>query len=346
MARDEKGTPMMNPPILWDIESDPVLAGTKIIAEAWDAAGLYQVGDFIGYRWAEWNGRFRDDIRRFVRGDPGTVGSLATRLSGSSDLFQSDREPGHGINFVTSHDGFTLSDLVSYNGKHNDANGEENRDGDEHNLSWNCGREGPVSDPETQLLRERQVRNFATLLVLSRGVPMILGGDEMGRTQGGNNNAYCQDNRTSWLDWRQHESNPSLFRFFKLLIAFRRAHELLRYDSFTRGDKHGPEIDWHGFRLGEPDWGEDSRSLAMHLSGGTPKGRADDIYLIANAHWESHDFSLPGIPQRRWCRFVDTARRGDGSIIDPDMLVPIGQPYRYRVESRSVVVLVSKISGG
>jgi glycogen operon protein len=346
LGRDQNGHVLASPPLLEQIAGDPVLAGTKLIAEAWDAAGLYQVGRFPNWgRWAEWNGRFRDDIRRFVRGDPGTVGSLATRLAGSSDLFQSGREPGHGINFVTSHDGFTLADLVSYNNKHNDANGEGNRDGDSHNLSWNCGAEGPVGDSEIRSLRERQMRNFATLLLLSRGVPMLLSGDEFGRTQGGNNNAYCQDNRTSWLDWDFLDSNRSLYRFFKLLIKFRNAHELLRHDSFMVRDGLGPEISWHGFRLGEPDWSDESRSLAMHLSGNTRQGRADDIYLIANAHWEARDFSLPALDRLSWCRFVDTARGGDDAIIEPDALSPVTVPFRYRVGGRSVVVLVSGGSG-
>ena len=347
LGRDQNGNVLSSPPLLEQIAGDPVLAGTKLIAEAWDAAGLYQVGRFPNWgRWAEWNGYFRDDIRRFVRGDPGTIGSLATRLAGSSDLFQSGREPGHGINFVTSHDGFTLADLVSYNGKHNDANGEENRDGDNHNLSWNCGDEGPASDPFIQALRERQVRNFATLLLLSRGVPMILAGDEMGRTQGGNNNAYCQDDRTSWMDWDRLESNRSLYRFFKLLIAFRKAHQLLRHDSFTVRDGLGPEINWHGFRLGEPDWGDESRSLAMHLSGYTHQGRAEDIFLMANAHWEAHDFALPTLQPRRWCRLVDTSREGEDAIEEPNALLPLENPDRYEVGSRSVVVLVSEGSRG
>ena len=273
------------------------------------------------------------------------MGSLATRLAGSSDLFQGGREPGHGINFVTSHDGFTLADLVSYDDRHNDANGEGNRDGDSHNLSWNCGAEGPVTDPEIQSLRERQVRNFATLLLLSRGVPMILAGDEMGRTQGGNNNAYCQDNRISWLDWDRLESNRSLYRFFKLLIAFRRAHELLRHDSFMLRDGFGAEINWHGFRLGEPDWSDESRSLAMHLSGNTRQGRADDMYLMANAHYEAHDFALPMLDHRRWCRFVDTARGGDDAVVEAEALLPVENPDRYPVQSRSVVVLVSERGG-
>jgi len=343
LGRDQNGRVLSNPPLLEQIAGDPVLANTKLIAEAWDAAGLYQVGRFPNWgRWAEWNGFFRDDIRRFVRGDPGMAAGLATRLAGSSDLFQSSRAPGHGINFVTCHDGFALADLVSYDEKHNAANGEENRDGDNHNLSWNCGVEGPTDDPAIRALRERQVRNLATLLLLSRGVPMIMAGDEMGRSQGGNNNAYCQDNPTSWLDWEQLASNHCLYRFFRLLIAFRKSHDLLRYDSFTQNDGLGPRIDWHGLRLGEPDWGTDSRCLAMHLSGSVSTGRAAGIYLMANAHWEAQDFVLPTFDHVRWCRFVDTALPGDDAIAEPGALQPVTAPHRYLVESRSVVVLIAE----
>ena len=342
LGRDQDGNVLASPPLLEQIAGDPVLADTKLIAEAWDAAGLYQVGSFPNWgRWAEWNGRFRDDIRRFVRGEPGMVGNLATRLAGSSDLFQSDREPGHGINFVTSHDGFTLADLVSYEDKHNLANGEENRDGDSHNLSWNCGHEGPVADAGIQALRDRQVRNFATLLLLARGVPMILAGDELGRTQGGNNNAYCQDNRISWLDWERGASHRSLMRFFRLLIAFRKSHKLLRYDSFTVREGLGAQIHWHGFRLGEPDWSQNSHSLAMHLRGNAPGGRAEDIFLMANAHWEAHDFELPHLDEGAWCVFVDTGKAGDEAIRELDALSPLRDSRLYRVESRGLAVLVA-----
>ena len=202
LSRDERGRPLENPPILWDIESDPVLAGTKLIAEAWDAAGLYQVGTFVGDSWKEWNGQFRDDVRSFMKADRGTVGRLARRLLGSPDIYGgAEREPEKSINFVTCHDGFTLNDLVSYNGKHNEANGEDNRDGSDFNLSWNCGVEGPTDDPTIERLRNRQVKNFLALTLLSAGAPILLMGDEVRRTQRGNNNAYCQDNDISWFDW-------------------------------------------------------------------------------------------------------------------------------------------------
>jgi isoamylase len=210
LERDESGNVMPSPPVLWDIESDPALAGTKLIAEAWDAAGLYQVGTFIGDSWKEWNGRFRDDVRSFFRGEEGTIERFADRLMGSPSLYgQEQREPEQSVNFVTCHDGFTLSDLVSYDSKHNEANGENNRDGANDNRSWNCGVEGPTEDPAIDKLRTRQVKNFFTVTMLAPGMPMMLMGDEVRRTQGGNNNAYCQDNETSWLTGRSSRSGPT-----------------------------------------------------------------------------------------------------------------------------------------
>ena len=235
MGRDEAGRPLKDPPILWEIESDPVLAGTKIIAEAWDAAGLYQVGSFIGHRWAEWNGRFRDDVRRFVKGDAGLVPNLAARLTGSPDLYrQPDREPNRSINFVTCHDGFTLNDLVSYNEKHNQANGEDNQDGSDLNLSWNWGVEGPSDDPAVEALREQQIKNLVTILLLSQGTPMLLMGDEVRRTQGGNNNAYVQDNEVSWFDWQAIEQHADLLRFVRGLIHFTQSRPVFRQERFWR----------------------------------------------------------------------------------------------------------------
>ena len=343
LGRDQNGHVLASPPLLEQIAGDPVLANTKLIAEAWDAAGLYQVGSFPNWgRWAEWNGRFRDDIRCFVRGDPGYVGHLATRLAGSSDLYQvGGREPSHGINFITSHDGFTLRDLVSYGEKHNQANGENNADGDNNNHSWNCGVEGFTEDPAILKLRERQQRNLAALLILSRGVPMMLAGDEIGRSQGGNNNAYCQDNGISWLDWSGLEKNKGLYRFFRLLVEFRKNHDLLRYDSYLLQNDHGPRIGWHGFRLGQPDWSEGSRSLAMHLFGSTPKGLANDLYLIANTHGEPHDFELPRLDDRQWGRFVDTSLEGDEAIREACHFIQLGNQQSYLVRERSVVVLVA-----
>src|SRR6187200_409466 len=228
MSRDELGRPVPNPPILWDIESDPVLAGTKLIAEAWDAAGLYQVGSFVGDTWQEWNGRFRDDVRRFLKGDEGSVSHVAARLLGSPDIYgHKEREAEHSINFVTCHDGFTLNDLVSYNHKHNEANGEDNRDGTDDNLSWNCGVEGPTDDPAIEALRNRQVKNFLVLTMLAVGTPMLLMGDEVRRTQHGNNNAYCHDSEISWFDWTLLERHADVHRFAKELIAFRQRRDVV-----------------------------------------------------------------------------------------------------------------------
>jgi isoamylase len=347
LGRDQNGHVLASPPLLEQIAGDPILANTKLIAEAWDAAGLYQVGSFPNWgRWAEWNGRFRDDVRRFVRGEPGVAGNLATRLAGSSDLYQHGREPSHGINFITCHDGFTLNDLVCYSEKHNVANGENNADGDNNNHSWNCGSEGPTEDPAILNLRERQTRNFATLLMLSRGVPMLRAGDEIGHTQNGNNNAYCQDNGISWLAWDKLEENRGLQRFFRLLIAFRKNHDLLRYDSFQLQNGHGTQITWHGFNLGQPDWGEQSRCVAMHLAGSTPNGPADDIYLIANGYGEHHDFELPRLDNRLWCRFVDTSLDGDEAIFSGGLMPQLGNQHSYRMKDRSVVVLIAANASG
>ncbi len=220
LSRDDAGDPMPHPPVVWDIESEPALAGTKLIAEAWDAAGLYQVGSFMGDAWKEWNGRFRDDVRSFFRGEDGVVTSFADRVLGSHKVYgHKNREAEASVNFVTCHDGFSLNDLVSYDAKHNEANGEENRDGANDNRSWNCGVEGPTDDPQIEALRNRQVKNFLTVTFLSLGVPMILMGDEMRRTQHGNNNAYCRDDADNWLDWTLLEKHADVHRFVSLLAA-------------------------------------------------------------------------------------------------------------------------------
>ena len=339
LARDTDGTVLDRPPLLERIAGDPVLSGTKLIAEPWDPSGLYQVGTFPHWgRWAEWNGRFRDDLRRFVKGEPGMVSALASRLAGSSDLYrEGGRAPYHSINFVACHDGFTLADLVSYDVRHNEANGEGGADGPPESFSWNCGEEGPSSSPEVNRLRRRQMKNLATLLLLSQGVPMILAGDELGRTQQGNNNAYCQDNAISWLDWKLRDRNLDLFRFFKLLIRFRKEHPALRRRRFFEdGD---PEVRWHGVRLDEPDWSEESRSLVMHR----PGGEGSEIYLIANAHWEPHRFALPGgAAGRRWFRFVDTMLEPPHEIREDDEQPALPDQGSHEAGPRSVVVLVRK----
>jgi glycogen operon protein len=348
MARDEDGEPMENPPILWQIESDPVLAGTKIIAEAWDAAGLYQVGSFIGHRWAEWNASFRDDTRRFIRGDPGMVKNVAYRINGSPDLYtQPDREPNRSINFVTSHDGFTLNDLVSYNHKHNRRNLENNHDGMSNNYSWNHGEEGPTGDPEVERLRERQVRNFLTLLFVAQGTPMILMGDEVRRTQQGNNNAYCQDNKISWFDWRQTEANAALLRFTSTLIAFTQDLNVFRKERFWSPEDGDdiPAIFWHGVELNKPDWAYNSHSLAFELH--APEDD-EHLYVAFNAYWEPLTFELPDPSESevghheatwRWHCIVDTARPSPNDIQRVEHAQMI-QESRYTLQPRSAIVLL------
>jgi len=344
LGRGRDGLMLHNPPLLEQIAADPVLANTKLIAEAWDAAGVYQVGSFPNWgRWAEWNGHFRDDIRRFVRGDPGMVRALATRMTGSPDLYQHDREPYHSINFVTCHDGFTLMDVSSYNGKHNIENGEGERDGHNDNLSWNCGEEGFTDNEAVNRLRRRQVKNMAALLLLSHGVPMVLSGDEMGRTQRGNNNAYCQDNEISWIDWELTRKNADLVRFFQRLINLRRTHAALRRESFLPDEKGTTvSVEWHGTVPYQPDWSYESRTLAKCLRAITPDGETESIYLIASAYSEPLSFELPGIKDRRWYRVVDTSLDTPRDIVDPGSEERLDEQKHYLVQPRSVVVLIGK----
>jgi glycogen operon protein len=340
LSRDASGEPMGCPPVLWDIESDPVLCGTKLIAEAWDAAGLYQVGSFIGDSWKEWNGRFRDDVRAFFRGDEGYVERFANRLIGSPDVYShEEREAEQSVNFVTCHDGFTLNDLVSYDRKHNEANGERNGDGCNANWSWNCGVEGPSDDPEIDRLRNRQVKNFLTITLLSLGVPMILMGDEVRRTQGGNNNAYCQDSETSWFDWSLLEKHADVRRFLKLLIARR----LLRdagpeqqrksLNSLLRDASKA----WHGVKPFQPDWAGWSHSLALS---GNVESEGIVFYLMMNAYWEELEFSLPPA-DTGWRRWIDTFLTPPEDIVDWRMATPTAGAT-YRVGPRSVAVLIAR----
>lgn len=343
LSRGEDGAPLAHPPVIWRIELSETLADTKIIAEAWDAAGLYQIGSFPGYRWAEWNGRYRDDVRRFVVGQRGTVGAVASRIAGSSDLYQpTGRMPINSINFITCHDGFTLSDLVSYNGKHNEANGENNRDGADDNISWNCGFEGDKDDPGLNAFRNRQVKNFAAILLLSEGVPMILGGDEMRRTQKGNNNAYCQDNEISWFDWSLLKKNEEVFRFFRLMIEFRKRHHILQRRDFFGGtmNKRGlPDIAWHGCKLNAPGWNDPGcRVLAFTMGG---READEDLHVILNMDDIALDFELPDIKDAGWYKVVDTAQAS------PDDICEKGKGKRVEanainVSGRSVVALICK----
>jgi glycogen operon protein len=341
LSRDESGRPLQRPPVLWDIESDPVLAGTKLIAEAWDAAGLYQVGSFVGDAWQEWNGKFRDDVRRFMKSDNDTVVAFGYRCLGSPDLYAyKERGPEQSINFVTSHDGFTLNDLVSYNDKHNEANGQGGRDGSDANLSWNCGAEGPTDDPAIELLRQRQVKNFLAITLLSVGTPMLLMGDEVRRTQRGNNNAYCQDNEISWFDWSLLERHRDLHRFVKKLIGPRlliggapgvqgvSLNEILRE----------AEIQPHGIRLNRPDLSAESHSLAATVRG---PGGVVLFHLMFNAYWEPLSFELPRLTPgvyQGWRRWIDTYRDAPDDIYD-EPLAPSVEGPRYTVQARSGVVL-------
>ncbi|MCX7032094.1 MAG: glycogen debranching protein GlgX [Spirochaetes bacterium] len=351
LGRDREGRLMENPPILERIAEDPVLRGTKIIAEAWDAAGAYQVGQFPGGRWAEWNDRFRDDTRRFWRGDPGCTGAVATRLTGSADLYLRDgRKPFHSINFVTSHDGFTLNDLVSYTRRHNEENGEGGRDGFEPNWSDNNGAEGPSDDPLVEAVRERQVKNLLATLLLSLGTPMLLGGDEMRRTQRGNNNPWCQDNETSWYDWRLLARHAGARRFCRELIRFRLDHPaFLRPEFYTGGDPDDdriPDVAWFGADGAPHDWSAASRRLAMLIDGspGTGTDRDDnDFYLMLNADRDDAVFTVAPVPPGRsaWRRAVDTARPSPDDFAEPGDEPSLAEST-CRVSGRSLVVLLSR----
>ncbi len=349
LGRGRDGEVLPNPPLLEAIAADPLMADVKLIAEAWDAAGLYQVGSFPSWgRWAEWNGRYRDELRRFVKSDAGMTRLLAARLSGSPDLYRgSARAPWHSINFVTCHDGFTLADLVSYNEKHNWENGEGNTDGLPGNFSWNCGVEGPTCDAEVLALRRRQTRNFLALLLVSQGVPMLLAGDEFGRTQRGNNNAYCQDNEISWVDWTLAEADPELGRFVARLIRFRKAHPSLRRRTFFE-DEPRPPLAWHGAKLGTPDWDAPSYVLGMQLTG---EDGDEPIYVFANAHWEPTAFELPRLEAgKAWRRFVDTSltdgeaalEPGSEAPLEPGSEAPLEAGRTYPAGPRSVVILVGR----
>ena len=330
LGRDEQGNLLANPPLLEQIAEDPILRDVKLIAEAWDAGGAFQVGSFPGGRWAEWNCHFRDDVRRFWRGDPGMTGALATRLAGSSDLYQPGGEsPLNSINFITSHDGFTLNDLVSYARKHNEANGEDNRDGLDENYSDNNGAEGPTDDPHIEAMRLHRIRNLLATLLLSRGVPMLLGGDEFRRSQAGNNNPWCQDNALSWYDWRLVEENGEVLRFVRGLIALRRRHPCLRNDAFYRAE----ELDWFGPQGHAPDWDGPTRAFGCRVRECAEPGM---LCLLLNASDRPADFHLPDAP---WRLEADTGQAPPGDICAPDDLPPLPDRQRYALAAGSLAVL-------
>jgi len=342
LGRAPSGAPLPNPPLLESLAHDPILGKCKLIAEAWDPGGLYQVGSFPAYgRWAEWNGKFRDAIRKFLKGEEGQVSEMAEAFQGSPKLYW-NRGPTASINFITAHDGFTLMDLVSYNGKHNEANGENNNDGANDNNSWNCGCEGPTDDPGINTLRKRQIKNALAMMLVSQGIPMIVMGDELGRTQKGNNNTYCQDNDLNWLDWKLVEKNADLVRFTKNMNAFRHAHPALRNGYFQHND-----ISFHGTNAWNADWSPDSRVLAFMLIGKYAKGGTktdNDIYVAANMHWEPLTFTIPDPPQgKKWHVFANTSFASPNDICEPGKEIPFADgQYTYLVGDRSVVILVAK----
>jgi glycogen operon protein len=351
LGRDPLGYPLANPPLLETLAFDPILAKCKLIAEAWDAGGLYQVGSFPAYgRWAEWNGKYRDGIRKFLKGDV-TVGEMAQRLQGSPDLYApAGRGPATSINFITAHDGFTLADLVSYNHKHNEANGENNNDGANDNESWNCGAEGWTDAPGINALRSRQTRNAIAILMVSQGVPMILMGDEIGRSQNGNNNTYCHDSELNWMNWDLLEKNDDLFRFFKHCINFRKAHPVLRnkYHCQNRdyvGSGYA-DITWHGTQAWNADWSDSSRTLAFMLCGKHAKaGTVEDnsIYVAMNMHWQAQWFELPGLPGGvNWHVFANTGCNSPEDCFEPGTEPKLDNQSGLLLGDRSVVILIAK----
>jgi glycogen operon protein len=350
LGRDAAGRPLANPPLLEALAYDPVLGKTKLIAEAWDAGGLYQVGSFPAYgRWSEWNDHYRDTLRMAVKGDPGKTRDLAALMQGAPGMF-AGRGPTASINFVTAHDGFTLADLYAYNEKHNEANGEGNRDGHNNNHSWNCGHEGQTDNKAINTLRRRLMKNAMAILLSSQGVPMILMGDEVAHSKLGNNNTYCQDNELSWFDWRGVDHEADMLRFVRLAIDFRQAHPVLRrrhhfQHQYTEESGY-PDISWHGTEAWNPDWSENSRTLALLLCGENvaPGEEMDDyIYVSMNMHWQKHAFELPRLPAgRRWHRFMDTSLAPPREIVAPGTEAPLRDQEQVLLGPRSVVILVGR----
>lgn len=341
-ARGQNGAVLQTPPALWGIELSEHLTKTKLIAEAWDAAGLYQVGSFPGYRWGEWNGKYRDSMRQFIRGDKGIIDEIAKRLCGSSDLYEhQNRLPVNSINFITCHDGFTLHDLVSYQHKHNLANGEDNRDGSHHNISYNCGIEGETNNAELLNLRKKQAKNALAILLLSQGVPMLLAGDEVLNTQNGNNNGYCQDNELTWFDWSLSNTNADMLLFVKQMIALRKRHPSLMRHRFLTGEqmpgRHVPDIQWYHIDLSEPQWSNPEAQVLAFTLAASIQGEAD-LYVIMNMSESELSTQLPIIQHRKWHLAIDTSLKSTQDIVPPEKQVPLKE-NRYLVATRSVVVL-------
>lgn len=348
LSRDENGAPMTSPPLLEILAHDAVLSRVKLIAEAWDAGGLYQVGSFPSWgRWAEWNGKYRDSIRKFVKGNGQAARELMQRIEGSEDMYH-NRSSNASINFITCHDGFTLYDMVSYNDKHNYDNGENNNDGGNDNHSWNCGWEGETDDYGINYLRRKQIKNAVTILLLSRGIPMLLSGDEFCNTQFGNNNAYCQDNEISWLDWSKLNENKDIYGFFKKLIAFRKNNPVLKNPNFETGyNMTGyPEMSWHSQKAWRVESSENTLTLAvMFAQEGQKYFKSYDTFIYAafNMHWEMHGFELPKLPENKsWHILVNTDCDSGDDIYDEENARLIENQNEVLVSPRSIIVAISK----
>ena len=349
LGRDQQGNVLPDPPMLELIAEDPVLRDIKIIAEAWDAAGLYQVGSFsTDSRWSEWNGRFRDDVRSFFAGKENSVTGLATRIAGSSDLYQpSSRGPSNSINLITSHDGFTLYDLVTYEQKYNHQNGENNKDGENHNISWNSGVEGETDSPDIEKLRFCRIKSFAVVLLLSQGVPMITAGDEFGRSQKGNNNAWCQDNEISWLDWDLADKNSDLLRFFKNLIALRKNHKIFRRDKFfsLRTASGEAEIIWQSLKPGETDWSPGCHHLGFLLNGSVVQDHHFFVMLNGSKD-KAAEFTLPAPPnpnsEEKWYKIINTAKSSPEDFVSTQHATPYHAGDAVIVEPMAAIVLQTR----
>lgn len=343
LARDHDGKPLQNPPVLWQIESEPVLAGTKLIAEAWDAGGLYQVGSFIGYKWAEWNGKFRDDVRRFIRGEEKIVSTMASRLSASPDVYIDPlRNPSRGINFVTCHDGFTLNDLVSYNVKHNESNREGNRDGTNDNYSWNCGIEGPTSDPLIEKTRVKLIKNLIVSLYIAQGTPLLLMGDEVRRTQNGNNNAYCHDSEMNWFDWSLVKTNNDIYLFTKKMIHFTKLNPIFTLPTpWILGGNFGASIiDFHGTEPFSADFSDKSRTVSFTLK---DFWFNKYYHFIMNSLWDPLEFKLPHYNNAtEWERVIDTSFESPDDFYEPGSGVLVNGG-RYRLASRTFAMLLAQM---
>ncbi|MGM9934554.1 glycogen debranching protein GlgX [uncultured Clostridium sp.] len=347
LSRDEYGAPMKNPPLLETLAHDAILSKSKLIAEAWDAGGLYQVGNFPSWgRWAEWNGKYRDTVRKFLKGDSVAL-EFMRRMEGSKDLYN-QRTSNASINFITCHDGFTLYDLVSYNEKHNMANGENNRDGTDDNNSWNCGFEGETNDVSINELRKKQIKNAITILLMSRGIPMIMCGDELCNTQFGNNNAYCQDNEISWINWDNLNIYDDIYNYFKAMIQFRKSHPVLKNFTYDMGiNKTGyPELSWHGEKPWSFNVSNDNLSLAIMYVEEKEKYKKDEdtfIYMAINMHWEMHVYELPVIPDdKKWYIFCNTSCEYGKDIFDEKIRIPIEDQKHIVVNPRSIIILLGK----